>query len=249
MLRPIAGRSPPRPLPAALPWPHGLFAISAGAACGRALRQTSALKREGGSHTEPEPGELSLASGCLVRTGWDLSAGRRQTGRPWHRAPCARPSGTRHPAAAQPWGPCRRALGDVVPQVPPGSWPGPGPFSPRSPGSAMSRLLPLLLLAALGCAAKPKRRPVAWDDGADGNPPPLGTPSLPGRGCRPWGPGRAGAPLPDPCPKAGGWQPPGAGRWGAGAGVLPGLLGVPPGPAHPLRSPQPRGHWPRAAPT
>ncbi|KAM6240704.1 uncharacterized protein M6G45_012441 [Spheniscus humboldti] len=31
----------------------------------------------------------------------------------------------------------------------------------------MSRLLPLLLLAALGCAAKPKRRPAAWDDGAD----------------------------------------------------------------------------------
>ncbi|KAM7089042.1 uncharacterized protein J5F26_012241 [Ciconia maguari] len=31
----------------------------------------------------------------------------------------------------------------------------------------MSRLLPLLLLAALGCAAKLKRRPAAWDNGAD----------------------------------------------------------------------------------
>ncbi|KAM6194066.1 uncharacterized protein WM294_010835 [Sarcoramphus papa] len=31
----------------------------------------------------------------------------------------------------------------------------------------MSRLLPLLLLAALGCAVKLKRRPAAWDDGAD----------------------------------------------------------------------------------
>uniref|UniRef100_A0A663EF11 Uncharacterized protein n=1 Tax=Aquila chrysaetos chrysaetos TaxID=223781 RepID=A0A663EF11_AQUCH len=31
----------------------------------------------------------------------------------------------------------------------------------------MSRLLPLLLLAALGSAAKPKQQPAAWDDGAD----------------------------------------------------------------------------------
>ncbi|KAM6317433.1 uncharacterized protein O3Q21_008464 [Podargus strigoides] len=31
----------------------------------------------------------------------------------------------------------------------------------------MSRLLPLLLLVALGCATKLSRRPVAWDSGAD----------------------------------------------------------------------------------
>ncbi|KAK2536762.1 hypothetical protein Q9966_006097 [Columba livia] len=30
----------------------------------------------------------------------------------------------------------------------------------------MSRLLPLLLLAALGCATKLRQRPAAWDDGA-----------------------------------------------------------------------------------
>ncbi|KAM6050321.1 uncharacterized protein VSU04_011895 [Chlamydotis macqueenii] len=32
----------------------------------------------------------------------------------------------------------------------------------------MPKLLPLLFLAALGCAAKVKRRPAAWDEGADG---------------------------------------------------------------------------------
>ncbi|XP_041901065.1 uncharacterized protein LOC121672487 [Corvus kubaryi] len=37
----------------------------------------------------------------------------------------------------------------------------------RGHGPAMARLLPLLLLAALGCAAKPCRRPAAGGDGAD----------------------------------------------------------------------------------
>ncbi|XP_064323376.1 uncharacterized protein LOC135315989 isoform X3 [Phalacrocorax carbo] len=36
----------------------------------------------------------------------------------------------------------------------------------------MSRLLPLLLLAALGCAAKVKQRPATWDDRADAERPP-----------------------------------------------------------------------------
>ncbi|XP_053816472.1 uncharacterized protein LOC128797705 [Vidua chalybeata] len=40
----------------------------------------------------------------------------------------------------------------------------------------MARLLPLLLLAALGCAARPGRRPAAGDDGADAQRPPA-------RGC------------------------------------------------------------------
>lgn len=56
---PITGQSAPHPLPAALPQPGGLFAISAGAACGRALRQTSGLKREGRRRAEPEPGKPS----------------------------------------------------------------------------------------------------------------------------------------------------------------------------------------------
>lgn len=73
-LHPITGHLAPRPLPAAVLWLDGLFAISAGAACGRALRQTSAVKREGRSHAEPEPGEPSPASGCLVHAGRDLSA-------------------------------------------------------------------------------------------------------------------------------------------------------------------------------
>lgn len=56
-------------------------------------------------------------------------------------------------------------LGDVTP---PGT---------RGHGPAMARLLPVLLLAALGCAAKPGRRPAAWDDGADGNSRPSGPPA------------------------------------------------------------------------
>lgn len=36
--------------------------------------------------------------------------------------------------------------------------------------SPMSRLVPLLLLAALSCATKPKRRPAAWDERPEGNP-------------------------------------------------------------------------------
>lgn len=39
----------------------------------------------------------------------------------------------------------------------------------RGHGPAMARLLPLLLLAALGCAARPGRRPPAGDEGAAGN--------------------------------------------------------------------------------
>ncbi|KAM9371456.1 uncharacterized protein LRP34_009094 [Phaethornis superciliosus] len=43
----------------------------------------------------------------------------------------------------------------------------------------MSRLLPLLLLVALGCGAQQKRRP--WDGGAGGDPP--GTPAGRTKGC------------------------------------------------------------------
>ncbi|XP_074967703.1 uncharacterized protein LOC142065453 isoform X1 [Phalacrocorax aristotelis] len=111
-LRPITRHLTSCPLPTAMLWSDSLFAISAGAACCWAPRQTSALKREGRSHAEPESGEPSPASGCLVRAG-------------------------------------------------------PGPQR-----STMSRLLPLLLLAALGCAAKVKQRPATWDDRADAERPP-----------------------------------------------------------------------------
>ncbi|XP_068007320.1 uncharacterized protein [Melanerpes formicivorus] len=43
----------------------------------------------------------------------------------------------------------------------------PHPCRLGPPCSTMSRLLPILLLAALGCAAKLRRQPAAWDDSVD----------------------------------------------------------------------------------
>ncbi|XP_039571823.1 uncharacterized protein LOC120505416 isoform X2 [Passer montanus] len=96
-----------------------LFAISPGAACGRARCQ-------------PQPGK-----------GGAGAAGAR--------------AGERSAAAA----PRRRHLPCPA-----------GGQQPQGRG-AMARLLPVLLLAALGCAA---RRPAAWDGGADAQRPPA-------RGC------------------------------------------------------------------
>ncbi|XP_075296817.1 uncharacterized protein LOC142363815 isoform X1 [Opisthocomus hoazin] len=126
------------------------------AACSRARRQPSALKRESGSRAEPEPPEPSPASGCRVRASRDPRAGGT-AGRP--PAPRARPSGTRRPVGSSR---------DAVP-------PGDPPHHALSLGSAMSPLLLLLLvlLAAPGCA-KPKRRPAARDAGADAEPAPAG---------------------------------------------------------------------------
>lgn len=114
-----------------------------------------------------------------------------------------------------------------------------------SHGSAMSRLLPVLLLAALGCAAKLRRQPAAWDDGVDGNPLPLGTPCPPSRV-------RAGPEFDrcltlGSCPRV--WDRRGAGVRVVLVSGLLGLLGVLPQPACPSRSSQPGGHRQRAAPT
>lgn len=103
---------------------RGLFAISSGAACGRARCQPQAGKGGAGA-AGARAGERSPASGCG--------------------------SGSGEVAAAQPGPGGQHTLGT------------------RGHGPAMARLLPLLLLVALSCAARPGRRPAAWDDGADGN--------------------------------------------------------------------------------
>ncbi|XP_039571822.1 transcription initiation factor TFIID subunit 4-like isoform X1 [Passer montanus] len=115
-----------------------LFAISPGAACGRARCQ-------------PQPGK-----------GGAGAAGAR--------------AGERSAAAA----PRRRHLPCPA-----------GGQQPQGRG-AMARLLPVLLLAALGCAA---RRPAAWDGGADGNAQPGPFPA--GLGQAP-APGAARGPSPAP---------------------------------------------------
>nr|XP_054500942.1 uncharacterized protein LOC129127971 [Agelaius phoeniceus] len=104
---------------------RGLFAISPGAACGRARCQ-------------PQAGE-----------GGAGAAGAR--------------AGERSPASGRGGG-----TGEVAPAL--GRDSGPGGHGD------MARLLPLLLLAALGCAARPGRRPAPWDDGALAQRPPA-------RGC------------------------------------------------------------------
>ncbi|KAM6345482.1 Fanconi anemia core complex-associated protein 100 isoform 4-T4 [Alca torda] len=98
--------------------------------------------------------------------GRDPSAGRRQIR---FQVPCAWPSGTRRPAATWPWGPCPGVLGTRSPiRELAGTL-----LTALSPSSAMSRLLPVLLLAALGCVTTLKRRPAARDDGADAQRPPV----------------------------------------------------------------------------
>ncbi|XP_055651033.1 uncharacterized protein LOC129783766 isoform X1 [Falco peregrinus] len=131
-LRPARGMLHPitrHPVPCLLPLlrPDSLFAISIGVVCGRAQRQTSALKRKSRSRTEPELGEPSWdskspGSQSQGSQSWDSRAGTV--------AAASARAGARH-------------------------------------SRAMSRLLPFLLLVALGCAAKLKPRPVVWDDRAD----------------------------------------------------------------------------------
>ncbi|XP_032932958.1 uncharacterized protein LOC117005450 [Catharus ustulatus] len=101
---------------------RGLFAISSGAACGRARCQPQAGKGGAGA-AGARAGERSPESGCGCRSG--------------------------EVAAAQPGPGGQHTLGT------------------RGHGPAMARLLPVLLLVALSCAARPGRRPAAWDDGAD----------------------------------------------------------------------------------
>lgn len=126
-LRPIPGHS--AALAVALRRPGGLFAIRA--ACSRALRQSSALKREGRSRAEPEPGELSPASGCLLHpAGTPVQVGGRNGSR------CHVPGPRGHDALQPP------GLGVPVPGcwghgAPSRSWR--GPFSPRSPPAAPCR--------------------------------------------------------------------------------------------------------------
>ena len=71
----------------------------------------------------------------------------------------------------------------------------------------MARLLPLLLLAALGGAAKLKRQPAAWDERADGNvrDPSSARPPRRARSLQPgWGLSCPSGPiLPHPIPTAG----------------------------------------------
>ncbi|XP_015501476.1 uncharacterized protein LOC107212557 [Parus major] len=71
-------------------------------------------------------------------------------------------SGERSPASGS-----GRGTGEVAPAL--GDT---AALGTRGHGPAMARLLPVLLLAALGSAGRPGRRPAAWDDGADAQRPP-----------------------------------------------------------------------------
>ncbi|XP_058708043.1 uncharacterized protein LOC131585688 [Poecile atricapillus] len=75
-------------------------------------------------------------------------------------------SGERSPASGS-----GRGTGEVTPAL--GDT---AALGTRGHGPAMARLLPVLLLAALGSAGRPGRRPAAWDGGADAQRPPA-------RGC------------------------------------------------------------------
>ncbi|XP_054149144.1 uncharacterized protein LOC128948450 isoform X1 [Melozone crissalis] len=142
------------------PWPCHLHSITAG--LGRSAFRRGCVSGLCPRSVCNQP-RSRVRPGPVPAPGWSRGSGSGGS-----------QSGERSPASGRGSG-----AGEVAPALGRDS-------SPGGHGD-MARLLLLLLLAALGCAARPGRRPAPWDDGADGN-------SLPTLGPLPTGAGHGERP-------------------------------------------------------
>ncbi|XP_054149145.1 uncharacterized protein LOC128948450 isoform X2 [Melozone crissalis] len=131
------------------PWPCHLHSITAG--LGRSAFRRGCVSGLCPRSVCNQP-RSRVRPGPVPAPGWSRGSGSGGS-----------QSGERSPASGRGSG-----AGEVAPALGRDS-------SPGGHGD-MARLLLLLLLAALGCAARPGRRPAPWDDGADAQRPPA-------RGC------------------------------------------------------------------